>query len=191
MLIFYAGPEFTLRLLEPRDAEELFALVSAQRAYLTRFQSWPAMASVAETRNFLTQALHNFAEHGAPYLGICIDGALAGGVGFNQNVDQCSRAAELFYYLAESRQGYGYVTRAARVLITCGFREMGLHRIYLRAAAGNTRSWAVAERLGFHRDGVIRDAIRLGDRYDDHLFYTLLEDEWPIDAVYAPIDAAR
>jgi ribosomal-protein-serine acetyltransferase len=189
MFIFYSSPAFMLRLLEPRDAEGLFALVEAHRAYFARFQGWPAaMETVEATEEFVRRAVHAFAECGAPYLGIVAEGALAGVVGFNPNLDLHGRAAELFYYLAPPYQGRGLVTRAARVLITYAFREMGLHRVYLRAAGTNTRSWAVAERLGFTRDGVIRDAKWLGDRYDDHYYYSLLEDEWPIDAAYVAVE---
>jgi ribosomal-protein-serine acetyltransferase len=179
MLTFYACPEFELRLLEPMCAEELFALVEAHRAYFARFQGWPdCMTTVEATRGFLRGAVHNFAECGALYLGIYVDGALAGGVGFNPGIDPVQHTAEMFYYIAEPWQGRGYVTRACRVLIDYGFRTMNLHRILVRAAGSNTRSWAVAERLGFTRDGVHRDAKWLGDRYDDHYFYSLLENEW-------------
>jgi ribosomal-protein-serine acetyltransferase len=146
------------------------------------------MTTVEATREFLIRALHTFAEQDAPYLGIVVEGKLAGAIGFNPNVDRHNRAAELFYYLAEPWQGQGYVTRAAAVLVTYGFRAMSLHRITLRAAAGNPRSWAVAERLGFHRDGVLRDAIRQDDRFDDQYVYAMLEEEWPIDAAYMPIE---
>jgi len=185
MLTFFQSTDFTLRLLEFRHAGELHALVEADRTYFSRFQDWPAaMLTVEATREFLRKAVHNLAEHGAPYLGLYVDGALVGALGLNPNINWTSRSADVFYYIAERRQGRGYVTRACRVVVNYAFTELDLHRLTVWAAAGNTRSWQVAERLGFNRDGVHRDSKWLGDRYDDHYVYSLLRVEWEKDAKY-------
>ncbi len=185
MLTLYQSPEFALRLLEPRHAAALHALVEADRDYFSRFQDWPAaMQTVDATRDFLRHAVGNLAEKGSPYLGLYVGDALVGAVGLNPNINWASRSADVFYYIAQGCQGRGLVTRACRVLINFAFTELELHRLTVWAAAGNTRSWAVAERLGFHRDGVHRDSKWLGDHYDDHYVYSLLRAEWEADPAY-------
>jgi RimJ/RimL family protein N-acetyltransferase len=54
----------------------------------------------------------------------------------------------------------------------------GLHRLSLLAAAGNVASNRVAERSGFRRLGVERQAEMLGDdTLDDLVSYDLLADD--------------
>jgi ribosomal-protein-serine acetyltransferase len=62
--------------------------------------------------------------------------------------------------------------------VTYGFESMGLHRITIRAAPGNTRSRAIPERLGFVQEGVLREAGRVGEGYTDLVVYGVLDREW-------------
>ncbi len=70
------------------------------------------------------------------------------------------------------------MTAAARALIEHAFSVWGLHRVEIRAGAENHRSQAVARRLGFAQEGVLRHAERVGDRYVDHAVYAMLSDDW-------------
>jgi ribosomal-protein-serine acetyltransferase len=54
-----------------------------------------------------------------------------------------------------------------------------LHRVEIRARVENARSRAVAERLGFKQEGVLRDEERVGDHYADRVLYAMLASEWP------------
>ena len=70
------------------------------------------------------------------------------------------------------------MTRACRALVTHAFRELGLHRVEIRAAPGNRRSRAIPERLGFRQEGILRDAEWPYDHYVDLVVYAMLADEW-------------
>ncbi len=58
------------------------------------------------------------------------------------------------------------------------FQEMDLNRMEIRCAAGNTRSIAVAKRLGMVYEGTLREAERLGDGYVDHVIHSILKREF-------------
>ena len=45
-------------------------------------------------------------------------------------------------------------------------------------ATGNTRSRAIPERLGFTQEGIIRQAERFNDHYNDLVVYGMLASEW-------------
>ena len=70
------------------------------------------------------------------------------------------------------------MTRGARALVEYGFTSLELHRQVLRAATGNTRSRAIAERLGFTLEGVEREAELVNGRYVDLARYVAIAGEW-------------
>ena len=70
------------------------------------------------------------------------------------------------------------MTLALSALVEHAFGASGLHRVELRAAVGNARSMAVAERLGFVHEGVLREAERFASRYADLDVFSVLAPEW-------------
>ena len=71
------------------------------------------------------------------------------------------------------------MTRACRTLVTTAFKDLGLHRVEIRVVTENNRSRAIPEKLGFTREGVLRQAALLYNRYHDLEIYSMLKDEWP------------
>jgi RimJ/RimL family protein N-acetyltransferase len=73
-------------------------------------------------------------------------------------------------------RGYGY--EAADLALAYAFQELNLHRVTVTTYAYNRASRAVAEKLGFQREGAFREFInRDGQRYDMEL-YGILRPEW-------------
>ena len=87
------------------------------------------------------------------------------------------RRAELGYWLAADAWGQGYATEATHELVTFGFRELSLARVYAQVLAGNTASMRVLEKLGAIVEGIKRQHLRKGHRLCDVVFYGLLRDE--------------
>ena len=74
---------------------------------------------------------------------------------------------EVGYWLAPEARGHGHATRALRLICRWAFDSLGLERIDLLAATGNVPSQQVAERAGFHREGVLRSYMNgKGERHD-------------------------
>jgi RimJ/RimL family protein N-acetyltransferase len=78
-------------------------------------------------------------------------------------VQERVRGAELGYWLRTDATGKGYATRSARLLASWAFEELGLQRIAIIAAVGNTQSQAVASRAGATHEGLGRNGCVIGD----------------------------
>ncbi|HVF87449.1 MAG TPA: GNAT family protein, partial [Pyrinomonadaceae bacterium] len=86
-------------------------------------------------------------------------------------IDWTNRVAEMGYSLGAEHQGRGIVTACMRVLIHYTFDELKLNRVELRCAAENLKSRAVAERLGFTREGELRESWLIHGRFVGQIVY--------------------
>ncbi len=85
---------------------------------------------------------------------------------------------EVGYWIRSDETGKGYATEATTRAIQIGFEEMSLHKVQLRIALGNTRSERIARSIGFVHEGVLRDEVKVADRWLDHSVWSMLESEW-------------
>ncbi len=88
------------------------------------------------------------------------------------------QAGKLGYAIAYDHWGHGYATDAARQMITYGFATLGLHRISAAIGPDNAASVAVVKRLGFTREGVLRDHVFTNGAWRDSVLYSVLGHEW-------------
>jgi ribosomal-protein-serine acetyltransferase len=168
-----AGERVELRRLDLDDAEALQRVIDANRDRLRPWMWWADGSTVDTTRAFIQAANDNDV---LDPLGISVDGELAGAMGATPETG--TRNHEIGYWIGASHEGRGVVTRACRALITHLFAG-GCHRVALTAGIGNTRSRAVAERLGFMYEGSLREAGHNENGFFDVAVYGLLESEWP------------
>ncbi len=174
-------PDVELRLLEERHAETVFTVVDQDRDYLREWLPWvDATLTVDDTLSFIRSSLEQFAANNGFAAGIWKQGQYIGGLG-TQKIDWINRKVEIGYWIRESFQGQGIVTDACRLLIDHVFVEWELNRVEIHCAAGNTKSRAIAERLGFSLDGTLRHAHRLHQHYQDLLIFGILRREWPVN----------
>ena len=164
-------PGVELRILEERDAEEAFAAVDANREHLRQWLPWvDATPDPAPAREFIRKSLEQFARNEGFSAGIRVHGAFAGSVGFLP-INWLHRKSEIGYWLTKEHQGQGIMTDCARLVVRHAFEELKLHRVEIRCVAGNLRSAAVANRLGFQKAGTLRHAYLLhGEFHDLHVF---------------------
>lgn len=100
-------------------------------------------------------------------------------VGWAQlEIDGQARSAEVGYWLDEGFVGRGLVTRAVTAMLDHAFGPLGLDRVGLRATIDNERSRAVAQRLGFTQEGVLREYAAFPGERRDLVVYGLLAREW-------------
>jgi len=86
--------------------------------------------------------------------------------------------AELGYALGREEWGKGYMHEALQALLGYAFKEMKLRRLEADVDPRNTPSIKTLERLGFQREGYLRERWHVAGEIQDALFYGLLAREW-------------
>jgi carbamoyl-phosphate synthase large subunit len=169
--------DLILRPVALSDAEEVYALSDANRAYLAEFMPWAAGQTLAAARAYIESARVRLAADNGFDCVIVRHRRIIGIVGFHA-VDWQHGSTSIGYWLAASEQGQGIMTAAVRALVDHAFAVWKLNRVEIAAAVENERSRGLARRLGFREEGVRRQAERNGDRYVDHVVYSMLASEW-------------
>lgn len=178
MLSLKIDDETELRLIEPRHAEALNALVERNLEHLREWSAWlKRERSIENTRDFIKRNMARMSEDGGYALAIWHRGEMAGQVEYNY-LDWVNRTTEMGYWLGASFQGRGLVTRSCRALIEHAFGELKLNRVEMRCAVENRRSRRVPERLGFRQEGVLVQAEWMHDHFHDLVVYAVLAAEW-------------
>lgn len=94
-----------------------------------------------------------------------------------KRIDLEGRKAELGYWIAPDQRDNGYATEAADLCLTHAFDELGLHKVWARTVGDNEASNRVLEKLGFRREGVLREHWYGFERYVDEYRFGLLRSE--------------
>jgi ribosomal-protein-serine acetyltransferase len=177
---FQIDHEIELRLLGLEHADEFFGLIEFNRLYLREWLPWVDKNSkIEEVIDFINSSRQHYSSNQGFQAGIWYQNELCGLVSFH-NFNWENKNTSMGYWLAAKYQGRGIITKTCRALITYAFGELKLNRIEIRCAEMNQRSKAIPERLGFTREGMIREAEWLYDHYVNHIVYSILAAEWPI-----------
>lgn len=81
------------------------------------------------------------------------------------------------YWVRTSATGKGVATRATRLTARFGFEELGLCRIEILVATGNDASMRIAEKVGAHKEGLLRKRIMIRDKMFDATLYALFQED--------------
>ncbi len=178
MFIYPIDEELSLKLLEKRDIPELFALVDRSRDYLREWLPWvDGMKKEEDYEPVIDMWLKQFAEDNGFQVGIMYQGELVGMIGYHQ-IDRANLKTSIGYWLAEDYQGKGIMTKATRALVDHAFNTLHLNRVEIQCGMKNVKSRAIPERLGFVKEGVLRDAEYIYDHFHDCVLYTMLRKEY-------------
>ena len=165
-----------LREFVTSDWQAVLAYQSDPR-YL-RFYEWEHRTE-SEVRAFVQRFvnLQNEQPRTKYQLAITLNGQLIGNCGVRFDRAN-SRVAELGYEIAPDYWRKGYASEAARAMLALGFDTLNAHRIDAWCIAENIASANLLEKLGFKREGVVREQRWFKERWWDALLYGLLEHEW-------------
>jgi len=77
-----------------------------------------------------------------------------------------------------SARGRGIGTQMVSRILEIGFEQLGLHRIELAVFDFNEAAIRCYEKCGFVKEGLLRDARRVGSEYWSLYIMSILESEW-------------
>jgi ribosomal-protein-serine acetyltransferase len=176
MLRFQLTDDAYLRLWETDDADELHELIAANHAHLAPWMPW-VDGRIDDTRAFIASTRQLIGEDAGLQTAIVERERIIGSIGTN-HFSREHRGTELGYWIAADAGGRGLMTRAVTAYLDQCFGPWALERVAIGASVDNARSRAVAERLGFTLEGVLRRAFRVGEEQQDVAMYALLRAEW-------------
>ena len=88
---------------------------------------------------------------------IDLNGRFAGSIDIKK-ADWAARVCEISYWSAPWARGQGLMTSTLKLLTEWILSEQGMERVEVRVAANNIASQRVAEKAGFTREGIARNA---------------------------------
>ncbi len=168
----------SLELINESHALPIFELVDQNRTYLREWLSFvDRMNTVSFAENFVKGTLERN-QDGQEYAFVITDsGEMVGRVGVYK-IDQQNKIGEVGYWLEEKAQGKGIITSACKALISFCFHDLHLNRIEIKCGTENVRSQSIPTKLGFHKEGIIRQGEWAHDKYINLYLYSLLESEF-------------
>ncbi len=172
-----------LRPFTDADAQPLYALHSS--AHVMRYWDSPPWTDRARAERFIA-VCRTMAEEGTGArvaIDRASDGAFVGWCGLSGwNPDY--RSASLGYVLGDAMWGHGYATEAAHALLRWAFETLDLNRVQAEADTRNAASARVLEKMGFVREGTLREDCVVNGDVSDSWVYGLLRREWRQSATH-------
>lgn len=166
-----------LRWLTPNDAPSVFDLFSHPE--VTRFLSRPAMVEPDEAERLLEDIIAGYRNGGCLQLGIerKNDRALIGTCTL-MHFHRTSLCAELGYVLGRRYWGAGLMREALEAFVGYAFACLALNRLEADIDPRNHASARALERLGFVKEGHLRERWVVNGEVSDTGFYGLLRSDW-------------
>ncbi|WP_338703290.1 GNAT family protein [Streptomyces sp. Q6] len=179
-----------LRPFTEADADPLYALHSD--AHVMRYWDSPPWTERARADRFVTRCQKIADEGTGARVAIdrASDGAFVGWCGLTEWNPEY-RSASLGYCLKEAMWGHGYATEAAHALLRWAFDTLDLNRVQAEADTRNEGSARVLEKVGFVREGTLREDCVVNGEVSDSWVFGLLRRDWrPSDPPHAADRAA-
>lgn len=172
---FLIGASIYLRPLDRADAALLVPWVNDPLVMRTLLLHRPMSLQAEEA--FLARAAQDPSD---VVLGIALKRTdrLIGVTALHQ-LDAKDRHVSFGLFIGDRRQwGKGYATEATRLMVRYAFETLNLNRVWLHVFEYNAAALRVYEKVGFRREGVLRQHHFRDGRYWDTIPMALLREEW-------------
>lgn len=166
-----------LRWLTEADIDAVFAVFSDPG--MARYWSNPAMTDRSEAETYLKGMHEGFRDKTLFQWGVeRKEDRRVLGTCTLFNMDVRNARAELGYCLASEHWSKGYMKEALVALIDYAFGSLGLRRLEADIDPRNVNSERILDKLGFRREGLLRERWNVGGEIQDTAFFGLLAKDW-------------
>lgn len=164
-----------LRSITPQDADAIFAIFADDE--VTRYYDLYTFETIDEAAELIDYMDEAFETERQVRWGIARkqENRLLGTLGF---VWLREYRAEIGYDLARAHWGEGIMQEALTALLELAFDTLELNRIEALVIPGNRRSTTLLGRLGFRREGTLREYDHFKDKFQDLEMHALLRRDW-------------
>lgn len=97
-----------------------------------------------------------------------------------KNISRKDRNAEYAIVTRRKAHGKGYAGEATKDILSLGFKEYGLEKIYLYVATKNIAANKFYNKCGFKEEGVFRKHLLIRGSLEDIRWYSILKEEFEI-----------
>lgn len=169
-----------LRTLEVADVPLFFKAISENRSHLRKWVPWiDYIISEKEVQKLIEEGAMKMKTQQSLKMGIFSTHKLIGYLEM-QDWDHTLRKAKIGYWLIKKAEGENYMYAASSVFIQYLFNQLELNKIELVHLLENKRSAALAKRLGFKVEGILRDNILINGAFKDLVVQGLLKSEFKL-----------
>lgn len=168
-----------LRPLEMKDIDAIFAIFSDQETM--KYWSSLPWSNVNQSKEMIRKDQKEMASGGYLRLGLELisSGKLIGTCQLF-SFDKQNKRAEIGYILGKHHWRQGFMTEALKSLINYGFNELQLHRVEADIDPENTASAGILTKLGFVKEGHLKERWLVGDKFLDSYLFGLLRKDWKV-----------
>lgn len=107
--------------------------------------------------------------------GIFREKELCGVIGLKPQSDIYRMSVEVGYWIGEPYWGQGIAHQALEQIISFGFAELSINRIFAAVFSQNAASIKVLEKAGFQKEGILKKAVFKNGEFLDEIRYGLLK----------------
>lgn len=170
--IFLEGEKVNLRTIEDEDIEFLRENINKKevRTHITANKP----VNLNQEREFYEEVI---SKEDNVHLAISIEEEMIGIISLKDS-DKDIQVAEIGIWIDPEHHGAGYGTEAAGLITEYGFKELNYHRIMARAHGENKGSQRIWEKLGFTKEGELREQVYREGEFMNAYLYGMLENEW-------------
>lgn len=172
---------FWLRPIAAEDGEAIYPAADESRERVGAWMDWLTPSYTVDDSITWAREMAEAGARGIAYEYVMVDGRdgeVTGCCGLNR-LNEKDLVCNLGYWVRDSKVRQGAAVQATLLLKAFGLETLGLQRLEIVVAVGNTASQKVAVKAGAVYEGVQHLRLKIGEHSHDAHMYALTRDDIP------------